>query len=288
MYANGHDTEATVRRFAVRRSGQPGASTVVLIHGFGCDQTVWDGVRPLLEPTFDVVSYDLLGSGASDLGAYDRDRYASLDAHVDDLLTLLRSLDVTTTCVLAHSVGATIALLASLADPDRFLGLALIGASPRYVDDGDYVGGLGPADVDELLTLLDTNWEAWSAAMAPQVMGNAERPHLSDGLRDTFLRLPAQIARQLGSLTFRVDIRDQVERVIAPTLLVQAADDIVVPPATAAWLHDHLHGSELVELSASGHLPHISDPHETAEAVLPFLRRQGRSAGVGVPSAGRA
>jgi len=276
METNDAETAAVARRFAVHRSGVPGAPRLVLVHGFGCDQSVWDGIRPLLERDFDVISYDLLGCGASDTSAYDRNRYSRLDAHVDDLLTLLRALRIDSTCVLAHSVGATIALLASLANPERFVGLALVGASARYVNDGDYVGGLAPADVDELLQLLDTNWELWSTTMAPQVMGNAERPHLADDLRGSFMRLPADIARQLGTLSFRVDIRDQVERVTTPTMLVQSDDDIVVPKVAAAWLHEHLPGSEFVQLAATGHLPHMSDPRETAAVVLPFLRRVGR------------
>ena len=60
-----------------------------------------------------------------------------------------------------------IGALAAIEEPDRFAKLVLVGPSPRYIDDGDYVGGFSEADIDELLDSLDSNYLGWSSAMAP-------------------------------------------------------------------------------------------------------------------------
>jgi sigma-B regulation protein RsbQ len=260
-------------RLGARRSGRREARALLLVHGFGCDQSVWDAMRPRLDERYAVLSYDLAGAGASDPEAYDPARYRSLDAHVEDLLDLVRESDLHEVVVVAHSIGATLTMLAAVAEPERFEALALIGASARYVDDGAYHGGLTPGDVDELLELMATNWEAWSAATAPHVMANADRPELGTALQERFLRFPASAGQQLGELTFRADVRAHVGALRVPTAFLQTSHDPVVPETAATWLHEHVPGSEQVRLRAEGHLPQLADPEETAAAVLAFFAR---------------
>ena len=54
----------------------------------------------------------------------------------------------------------------------------MVGPSPRYIDDDDYVGGFSRTDIDELLESLDSNYLGWSKPMAPVIMGNPDRPEL--------------------------------------------------------------------------------------------------------------
>ena len=75
-----------------------------------------------------------------------------------------------------HSVSAMIGVLAATKEPDRFSRLVLVGPSPRYINDGEYVGGFTAEDIDGLLESLDSNYLGWSSAMAPVIMGNAGPP----------------------------------------------------------------------------------------------------------------
>ena len=68
------------RRFNVQVRGK-GPDTLVFAHGFGCDQRMWRFVAPRFETTHRVVLFDLVGSGGSDLGAYDPQRHASLQGY---------------------------------------------------------------------------------------------------------------------------------------------------------------------------------------------------------------
>ena len=93
-----------------------------------------------------------------------------------------------------HSVSAMIGVLAAIGDPGRFAKLVLVGPSPRYIDDGDYVGGFSEADIAELLESLESNYLGWSSAMAPVIMGNADRPELGGELTESFCRTDPEIA----------------------------------------------------------------------------------------------
>ena len=270
--------EDLVRRHAVTRTGTVGAPPVILLHGFGCDQTIWDAVRPGLDPFHEVLSYDHLGSGRSDLAAYDDRRYTTVSGYVDDLLQLVRRLDLHDVALVGHSVGGAVALLATVAEPERFSRLVLVGASPCYQDEDGYRGGYSAADLRGLLDLIDADYLAWSAEMTPVIMGNPDRPELGVALQEQFARLAPRIGRQFARVSFLGDYRAEAEQVSVPTLVVQTRSDIVVPEEVGHWLHGTIVGSELALLEATGHCPQVSAPEETVSVVRRFLgAEQGRT-----------
>ena len=142
---------------------------------------------------------------------------------------------------------------------------------PSYIDDGDYRGGFTEADIDELLESLDSNYLGWSAAMAPVIMGNPERPELGDELTNSFRRTDPEIARVFARATFLSDNRADLAAVTVPTLVAQCSDDAIAPPEVGAFVHDRIAGSELVTLEATGHCPQLSAPEATAAAIIPFV-----------------
>jgi len=97
----------------------------------------------------------------------------------------------------------------------------MVGPSPRYIDDEGYVGGFSEADIRELLDSLDSNYLGWSSAMAPVIMGNAERPELGQELTDSFCRTDPAIARQFASVTFLSDNREDLMKVSVPAVALQ-------------------------------------------------------------------
>jgi sigma-B regulation protein RsbQ len=270
-----------LRRHAVRVSGNPAGQPMLFAHGFGCDQTLWRFVAPAFEDEFRVVTFDFVGAGASDRAAYDTARYGTLGGYTDDLLAICRALDLRETVLVGHSVSATIAILASIAEPDRFSDLVLVTPSPRYLDDPpDYRGGFTESDIDGLLQMLDVNATGWAAFLAPIVMGNPDRPELTEDLEATFCSIDPVMARQFARVTFLADNRADLGRVSTPSLILQCSHDAVAPVEVGSYLERHLPGSTLRIIEATGHCPHVSDPQETIVAIREYLRarRRGRVA----------
>jgi sigma-B regulation protein RsbQ len=259
------------QRFNVQESGYADGPLVVLAHGFGCDQNMWRLVRPLLEPTCRVVTFDLIGAGGSDLSAWDADRYSTLDGYAADVAALCRELDLRDVVFVGHSVSATIGVLAARAVPEHITRLVLVTPSPCFVDDDDYRGGFSRGDIDELLESLESNYLGWSAAMAPVIMGNPDRPELGQELTNSFCRMPPDVARVFARATFLADNRADLDDITVPTLILQCAHDAIAPPEVGAYVRDHIRGSQLVTLDATGHCPQLSAPYETAAAMLPFV-----------------
>jgi sigma-B regulation protein RsbQ len=246
--------------------------TIMLAHGFGCDQKLWRLVVSEFLPNFQVVLFDHVGSGGADPAAWDAQRYASLQAYAADILEILTELDLRDVTLVGHSVAAMMGVLAVAADSTRIAKLVLLTPSPCYIDDGDYRGGFSRGDIDELLESLESNYLGWSRAMAPVIMGAPDRPELADELADTFCRTDPECARVFASATFLSDNRTDLKRVSVPTLVIEAEHDAIAPREVGAFVHRHIDGSELLTLNTTGHCPHLSAAEATAKAIAAFAR----------------
>jgi len=244
---------------------------MIFSHGFGCDQNMWTIVARAFERDFRVILFDHVGAGRSDLTAYDPQKYASLDGYADDVIEIGRALGLRDAVFVGHSVSAMIGALASLRAPDMISHLVMVGPSPCYVDEGGYVGGFSRAQVDELLEFLADNHLGWSAAMAPAIMGNPDRPELGAALANSFCATDPEIARQFARATFFSDNRADLPRIRARTLVLQCREDIIAPECVGEYVHAQIKGSDYVLLDATGHCPNLSAPEEVTAAIRAFV-----------------
>jgi sigma-B regulation protein RsbQ len=255
----------------VKLSGRESGQAMIFAHGFGCDQNMWRYVAPAFEDEYRIVLFDHVGAGQSDLSAWSRARYDSLQGYAGDVLEICRELGLTQAIFVGHSVSAMIGVLAALQEPDRFEKLILVGPSPRYIDDGDYVGGFSREDIEGLLESLDSNYLGWSTAMAPVIMGNPDRPELGSELTNSFCRTNPEIARHFAQVTFLSDNRADLPKVKARSLILQCSEDAIAPQSVGEYVHRQIPGSELVLMKATGHCPNLSAPEETIAAIRAFL-----------------
>jgi sigma-B regulation protein RsbQ len=248
-----------------------GSRAMVFAHGFGCDQNMWRLVAPAFEEDFRVILFDHVGAGGSDLSAYDPERYSSLDGYADDVVELCHELGIRQGVFVGHSVSAMIGVLAAKKAPDLFSDLVLVSPSPRYIDDGDYVGGFTEAHIHELLDFLDSNHMGWSQAMAPVIMGNADRPELGEELTNSFCRTDPEIAKRFARVTFLSDNRRDLDSINTRALVLQCSEDVIAPQAVGEYVHRSLPNSRLVIMRATGHCPNLSAPEETIAAIRAFV-----------------
>jgi sigma-B regulation protein RsbQ len=248
-----------------------GQHAIVFAHGFGCDQNMWRFVAPAFEDQFRTVLYDQVGAGGSDLTAYSKTKYSTLEGYADDLVEIGRELDLHDAVFVGHSVSAMIGVLAARKAPDLFGKLVLVGPSPRYINDEGYIGGFTAAQIEELLEFLDSNHMGWSAAMAPTIMGNPDRPELGKELENSFCRTDPEIAKHFARVTFTSDNRADLAGLPTRTLILQCSDDVIAPLAVGEFVHRSLPNSELVQMQATGHCPNLSAPEETITAIRAFV-----------------
>lgn len=261
------------RRNNVHLSGR-GKTTMFLAHGFGCDQNMWRLLEPTYAERYKIVLFDLVGSGGSDLKAYDRTKYSTLQGYADDVCELVAEYADGPAIFVGHSVSSMIGMLANLKTPERFAGQVMIGPSPCYINDGDYVGGFTRKDIEGLLETLDSNYLGWSSNMAPAIMGAPDKPELGVELTNSFCRTDPEIAKQFAHVTFLSDLREELPQLKAPTLIVQCNDDLIAPVAVGQYMKSRLPRSMLAVIANIGHCPHLSAPGACIDAIDTFLAEQ--------------
>jgi sigma-B regulation protein RsbQ len=245
---------------------------MLFAHGFGCDQNMWRFVTPAFENDYRIVLFDYVGSGKSDLGAYDAERYASLDGYAQDVLDICHALDLRDVIFVGHSVSSVVGILAANREPDRFARLVLIGPSPRYLNDSPgYVGGFERSDIEGLLETMDKNYIGWANYLAPAIMKNSDRPELGAELTESFCSTDPVIARRFAEATFFSDNRADLKNVRVPSLVLQCSDDIIAPTAVGEYMHRETPGSTYRLMKATGHCPHMSAPDETIALIQEYL-----------------
>jgi len=248
-----------------------GEQTMMLAHGYGCDQNMWRKLTPAFEQRYRIILYDLTGSGRSDLRAYDRDKYGSLHGHASDVLEILSEFATGPALFVGHSVSAMIGLLADIAEPARFAAQVMIGPSPCYVNDGDYVGGFNRQDIDSLLDTLDSNYLGWASSMAPAIMGAPDQPELGVELTNSFCATDPEIAKHFARVTFLSDNRADLPKLETRALILQCSDDLIAPLVVGDYLHSKLRNSTLRVIQNIGHCPHLSAPQSIAAAMNDFF-----------------
>ncbi|WP_159812322.1 alpha/beta fold hydrolase [Pseudomonas sp. 18058] len=248
-----------------------GSATLIFSHGFGCDQTMWCYLVEHFTSRFRVVLYDLVGAGQSDLEAYERNKYGTLQGYAQDLTEVIDEFAIGPVIIIGHSVSAMIGALTDRAHQNRIAAHVMIGPSPCYIDTGDYAGGFTLDDIESLLHTLDSNYLGWSSTMAPVIMGAPGQPDLSEKLTNSFCRTDPEIAKHFARVTFMSDNREDVSGLTTPTLILQSTDDIIAPLAVGEYLHQIMPNSTLCLVENIGHCPHMSAPSACSEAMDRFL-----------------
>ncbi len=259
-----------VTRNNVRIFGK-GEQPMLFAHGFGCDQNMWRYVYPAFADEYRIVLFDYVGSGKSDLRAYNAERYSTLNGYAEDMLDVIEALNLKNIVLVGHSVSSMIGLIAAIKRPELFQKLVFVGPSPRYINDTNYVGGFEQRDVEELLDTMDKNYIGWANFLGAAAMKNPERPELAAELTESFCSTDPVMARRFAEATFYSDNRADLPKLRVPSLILQCTDDLIAPLAVGEYMYRHVPNSTLRVVEATGHCPHLSAPEETIAVIKEYL-----------------
>ena len=245
--------------------GPAGAPVVVLSNSLGATRAMWEPQVPALAERYRVVTYDTRGHGASPApaGPY------TLDDLVDDVLALLDRLGVARAHVAGLSLGGMTALRLAAREPARVHRLAVLCSSARTEPQG-------------FLERAAAARSAGTASFAPAVVGRWLTPGHAAAHPDLVARLEAMIAgaddegyAACAEVVGGVDLRADLGRITAPTLVVSGAEDPALPPGHQRLIADGIAGAELLTLSPAAHLANLEQPLQVTGALLGHLDAAG-------------
>lgn len=221
-----------------------------------------------METRWRVLSFDLAGASPQLQEGVDPAEYRCLSGHADDLLALLDELEISGCDYLGHSVAGMVGALASIEDPARFQRLAMMNASPRYLDEPEsgYVGGFTEEGLAGMQALMRERYAQWVQQFAPTVVAVPD-PHAIQRFSDGLLAMRPDVSTAVIDAIFRSDLRGILAGIRVPTLLIHSLRDIAVPVAVGEYLAANIAGSRLAWIDNDGHLPHLTAPDAVRDAL---------------------
>ncbi|KAL6848840.1 hypothetical protein ACP4OV_021423 [Aristida adscensionis] len=269
----------------VADDGGGGEATVVLAHGYGATQALWDKLLPALSQRNKVVLFDWDFTGGEADHEEEEGRY-TFGRFADELIAVMDERGVRGAVVVGHSMSAMAACIAAARRPDLFGHLVLLCASPRYINSEEsYVGGFDKAGIDGMLDAMSSDYDAWVKAFVPNAAGDPEAvPHLEE----SFLKMHPAVALELAKMIFLGDQREVLDGVTAPCTVVQVKADFAAPPSVAEYMQRRMKRSAAVAveiIDSVGHFPQLVAPQQLLDVLEGVLRHGGEDAEHGVAAA---
>jgi pimeloyl-ACP methyl ester carboxylesterase len=214
-----------------------------------------------------VVIFDKRGTGLSDPVS----DVPPLDQRMDDMHAVMAAAEVERAALYGISEGGPASLLYAATYPDRVSALVLYGSSPRFSAADDFPYGKTEAEAQAMFDEVDRDWGegALIDIFLPSV---ASQPEMREAWGH-FLRAgasPAMGLRVLRSM-LEIDVRDILESIHVPTLVMQRRGDRIAPIEGARMMAERIEGARMVELEGEDHVPFVGDYERLADEVERFL-----------------
>jgi len=242
-----------------------GTVTIILLHGFPLDHTMWaPQVHALEAAGFRVIAPDLRGLGKAPLGKGP----AAMPLHAADIIRLADRVGVRRFAIAGFSMGGYVALELARSSLDRLAGLALVDTRAEP-DPPEAARGR----VETAAKVRAQGSQVVADAMLPKLLTPRAPPALVEQTRAVMLaQRPEGVAQCLLGMAERIDQRPNLSRIRVPTLVVVGAEDTITPPDAARVLADGISGSRLVTVPGAGHLSTL----EQADAVSAAMVEWGK------------
>ena len=245
------------------REGLP----VVLIHGFPFNRQMWGPQLRALSAVYRVISYDVRGHGASDVG----DGQYSLELFVDDLLGILESLNLKQAVLCGLSMGGYIALRMAERNPERVKALVLCDTKSEA--DGNEAKLKRAASV---LAVKKNGSVAFAQEFVKAVLTEEtlqSRPELVRSVAALIAgNTPLGIAGALLAMVSRTDTTPALPYLSFPALILVGEQDKLTPPSAAEAMRKALPHAELHVIPQAAHLSNLENPEVFNEKLLAFLK----------------
>jgi 3-oxoadipate enol-lactonase len=239
-------------------SGPPGTPLVALSCSLGTDRSMWDPQARRLSDRMQVLRYDLRGHGASPApdGPY---AIADLGG---DLLELLDRLEIERASLCGVSIGGMLSMWVAAHAPERVERLVLCCTSAYLDPEGTYRDRARAVREHGLEPLADAALERW---FTPAF--RADHPELVSRMRRAFLATSVEGYAGCCEALADMDLRGDLARIRAPTLVISGADDPSTPPEHGRAIADGIPGARFEVVPDAAHLANLGQPERVGELI---------------------
>ncbi len=246
--------------------GSAYAPTIILIHGFPLNKSMWYKQIGALKDNFRVVAYDIRGHGNSDAGDDD----FSMELFVNDLISLMDNLKIDKAILCGFSMGGYIALNAIENYPERFNALLLC--------DTNCTADKPEAKVNRMKTIesiKENGLEQYAEASLKKLFAPTSISKQIEDIeivKEMIMNTSNQsLYKTLRALAERKETFTRLHQITVPVLIMVGKEDEITPPEVALSMHEKIIGSIIHIIDHAGHLSNMENAKEFNTYLTEFL-----------------
>jgi 3-oxoadipate enol-lactonase len=245
-----------------RTSGPLGAPTLLLGGSLGSNLDMWRPQLAALTQRLRVVRFDHRGHGGSPApaGPY------SIEALGRDVLALLDRLGIERASYCGLSLGGMVGMWLAAHAPERIDRLVLICTAAHLPPAEGWLARAGQVRTGGMGSVADAVLGRWFTPRFRAALPARVAPY-----RTMIAACPAEGYAGCCEAISAMDLRDDLARIVAPTLVIAGADDPATPPEHGERIHEGIAGSRLVVVPSAAHLANVEQPESISHLLLDHL-----------------
>ncbi|HEY0336784.1 MAG TPA: alpha/beta fold hydrolase [Burkholderiales bacterium] len=240
--------------------------SIVLLHGWGMNPHVFDGLRAHLSTRYDVQAFAL--------PAYENEP-SDEPCILEAMVAALAARGPARCCVAGWSLGGQLALAWARSAPAQVERLVLLGTSPCFVQRAGWNTAIEARVLQAFAAALDSERDATlKRFLTLQVQGDLAAIEVLRTLRACIKDGPMPSAKTLKAglkVLLDTDLREALPLIAQDTLVIHGENDALAPVAAGEYLARMLPAGRLVVIRGAAHAPFLSAPDEVTKAVMEFV-----------------
>lgn len=257
------------RILRVRRQGH--GRPLLLLHGWAMSGAVFAELLAHSLPGYELIAVDLPGHGGSDPGYQ-----TQLDPWAQDIEELISILELKQPGVIGWSLGGMLALKLVQRRCVIWSSLILLASTPRFVNSGDWSAGLPSIQLRAMLRDLKRDFrktleQFYQLMFVAGEVGPERYRHVARFAAGPDSLPSPEVAVAGLEILAKEDLREILQEVELPTLVIHGSDDVIIPVAAAEVLAKEIVGARLILIPGAGHAPFLTQPVRVRAALMEFL-----------------
>lgn len=244
--------------------GRDGGPTIMLSNSLGATMQMWEPQMAALTKLYRVVRYDRRGHGKSGVpaGPYSMERFGK------DVLAILDDLNIEKIHWCGLSMGGMVGQWLGANAPERIEKLILANTSCYYPDPTNWLNRIKAVNDGGIASIADAVIGAWLTEDYRE-----REPQITARMKAMLVATPVQGYVACCEVLSRLDQRDLLPRITAPTLVIAGRHDVSTPVEASVYIRSNIPNASMTLLDAA-HISNVEQSHNFTEAVVGFLTQR--------------
>ena len=269
-YVNKASVFVTLDGYRIHYRDEGSGFPIVLIHGTGASLHTWDAWTSTLKKYFRVIRFDLPAYG---LTGEDRNKRYTAKDYVALLDLLLNHLDIKDTYLAGNSLGGQVCWLYTSLNNEKVRKLVLLSPSGFRFDRTPSIIALAKTPIlNTLLRYITPRFFAKKQIKEVYYDQNLLKESTIDRYHDLVLYEGNRKAFIDRAHIEREDYTQYLSKIDTPTLILWGENDRWISVGEGKKFTKAIHGSTLVVLPETGHVPMEERPDESLTITMDFLQ----------------